>query len=30
MRVAILGAAGELGGRAAALLRRWLPEADLR
>ncbi|MDD9802268.1 MAG: saccharopine dehydrogenase NADP-binding domain-containing protein [Deltaproteobacteria bacterium] len=30
MRVAILGAAGELGGRAAALLRRWLPEAELR
>lgn len=30
MRVAILGATGELGGRAAALLRRWLPEAELR
>jgi len=30
MQVAILGAAGELGGRAAALLQRWLPEAELR
>jgi len=30
MRIAILGATGELGGRAAALLRRWLPEAELR
>jgi len=30
MRVAILGATGELGGRAAVLLQRWLPEAELR
>lgn len=30
MRIAILGATGELGGRAAALLQRWLPEAELR
>jgi len=30
MQVAILGATGELGGRAAALLQRWLPEAELR
>lgn len=30
MRIAILGATGELGGRAAALLRRWLPETELR